>query len=146
MLALIALFLWGMAAFLSRGSVETSERLAPERLLVGSVQTVARIVEEDGPIIFAGLATTTGERTIVLDHDDADPTTGWRVFYAYPAGGDPACAVDQIEGTAQFIDCNGVELDVSELSPPASGVNPVVENQETLYIDLAAVVTPTTTG
>ncbi|MEM8619724.1 MAG: hypothetical protein AAGF73_08380 [Actinomycetota bacterium] len=145
-LVLIALFLWGMAAFLSRGDVETSDRLAPERLMVGSVQTVARIVEEDGPILFPGLDTTTGERTIVLDHESDDPTTGWVVYYAYPAGDAQSCAVDQIEGTRTFVDCNGVELDVTELSPPDSGVNPIVEDQETLYIDLAAVTTTTTTG
>ncbi len=140
-LALIALLLWVIAIFLSGDGVETTDRLAPPRLTVGSVETVSQIIDEDGPILFPGLDTTTGERTIVLDHEGPEATAGWRVYYAYPAGGDPSCAVEQVIGTATFVDCNGVELDVTELSPPASGVNPVVEDQTTLYIDLTSVTT-----
>ena len=100
-----------------------------------------QIVEDDGPILFPGLNTTSGERTLVLDHQGDDPTRGWQIFYAYPAGRDASCPVEQVVGTRDFIDCDGNTIDVSELSPPESGVNPVVENQRTLIIDLSGVTT-----
>jgi hypothetical protein len=137
-IAFMALVTWGIAAWISRDGVDTSERLAPSRFPVGSVESVARIVEEDGPILFPGLATTSGERTLVLDHEGDDPTRGWRVFYAYPVGR-PDCPVQQVVGTRDFIDCDGDTIDVADLSPPESGVNPVVENQELLLIDLTGV-------
>jgi hypothetical protein len=137
----LALVTWGIAAWISRGGAEVTERLAPSRFEVGSAQSAARIVEEDGPIIFPGLNTTTGERTLVLDHQGDDPTRGWRIFYAYPIDR-PDCPVEQVIGTREFIDCDGTTITVADLSPPASGVFPVVENQRVLYIDLAGVVTP----
>lgn len=138
-LGLIGLMLWGFAAYISRDGTETSERLAPSSLRVGSVQNASDVVAEDGPIIFPGLGTTTGERTIVLDHVGDDPATGWIVYFAYPADGDPDCGVEQIIGTRNFIDCDGNTLDVSELSPPPPGVNPVVEDDRLLSIDLSGV-------
>ena len=136
----LALVMWGIAAWISRGGAEVSERLAPPRLEVATVQSAARIVEEDGPIILPGLNTTTGERTLVLDHEGADPTRGWRIFYAHPIDR-PDCPVEQVIGTREFIDCDGATITVSDLSPPDSGVVPVVENQRILYIDLAGVTT-----
>lgn len=138
----IGLFTWGVAAYISRGGAETTERLAPTTFTVGSVQNAARIVDEDGPILFPGLNTTSGERTIVLDHQGDDPTRNWRIYYAHPVGR-PGCVIEQVIGTRSFVDCDGVTIDVSELSPPDVGVNPVVENQRTLIIDLRGV---TTTG
>jgi hypothetical protein len=134
----LALVLWGIAAWISRGGAEVSERLAPPRLEVATVQSAARIVEEEGPIILPGLNTTTGERTLVLDHDGADPTRGWRIYYAYPIGR-PDCPVQQVVATGELIDCEGVPISPTELSPPDAGVFPVVENQRVLYIDLAGV-------
>ena len=139
---LLALVTWGIAAWISRGGAEVTERLAPSRFEVGSAQSAALIVEEDGPIIFPGLNTTTGERTFVLDHEGDDPTRGWRVFYAHPVDR-PDCPVEQVVGTRDFIDCDGATITVDDLSPPASGVFPVVENQRVLYIDLAGVTTAT---
>lgn len=138
-IALLGLLLWAIAAYISRGGTEASESLAPSQLRVGSVQSVADIIDEDGPVIFPGLGTTTGARTIVLDHTGDDPTIGWVVYFAYPAGGDPSCGVEQIIGTRSFVDCTGATLDVSELSPPPAGVNPVVENGRQLSIDLSGV-------
>jgi len=143
----LALVTWGIAAYISGGGAEVTERLAPSRLEVGSVQSAARIVEEDGPIILPGLNTTTGERTLVLDHEGDDPTRGWRIFYAYPVDR-PDCPVEQVIGTREFVDCDGTTITVADLSPPESGVFPVVENQRILYIDLVGVTTaaPGTTG
>ena len=137
-LVFMTLVTWGIAAWISRDGVETSEDLAPPTFTVGSVESAAAIIETDGPILFPGLNTTSGERTLVLDHEGDDPTRGWRIFYAYPAGR-PDCPVEQVIGTSEFVDCDGTTLDVSELSPPESGVNPVVEDQRTLIIDLSGV-------
>lgn len=137
-LGAIGLMLWGFAAYISRDGTGTSERLAPSRLRVASAQSAADIVQESGPIIFPGLGTTTGARTIVLDHTGDDPETNWVVYYAHPADRDPSCIVEQVEGTREFVDCDGNRLDVSELAPPPPGVNPIVEDS-LLSIDLSGV-------
>jgi len=137
-LAMIGGLLWLFAAFISRDGTDTSERLAPSRLRVASVQSASDLIVEEGPIIFPGLGTTTGERTLVLDHTGDNPETNWVVYYAYPAGRDPSCVVEQIIGTREFIDCDGNTLDVTELAPPPPGVNPIVENS-LLSIDLSGV-------
>jgi hypothetical protein len=139
LLAAMALLLWGIAAYLSRDGSQASDRLAPNRFEVSSVQTAANTIAEDGPILFPGLDTTTGERTIVLDHEGTDPTVGWTVYYAYPAGADASCVVEQVIGTREFVDCEGSTIDVTDLAPPPPGVNPVVEGRRTLYIDLRGV-------
>jgi hypothetical protein len=143
-IGLIALMLWGFASFISGGDAGTSDRLAPSTLRIGSVTNVADEIVEKGPILFPGLGTTEGERTIVLDHTGDDPAAGWVVYYAYPADEDPSCAVEQVrnadgDGTREFVDCNGRTIDVSELSPPSAGVNPVIENRRLLSIDLSGV-------
>lgn len=135
----IGLFTWGVAAYVSRGGAESTERLAPTTLQVGSAESAAQIVAEDGPVLFPGLNTTTGERTIVLDHEGDDPTRGWQIYYAYPADADPGCSIEQVVGTRSFVDCEGNTIDVSDLAPPPHGVNPVVENQRTLIINLSGV-------
>jgi hypothetical protein len=134
-LGLIFLATWGIAAFISRGGAESTERLAPSTFSAGSVEARAESIEEDGPLLFPGLNTTSGERTLVVDHNGDDPTRGWIVYWAYPADRDASCAVEQVRGTATFTDCEGRQLDVSELAPPV-GVYPIVENQRTLTIDL----------
>jgi hypothetical protein len=136
----LGLVTWGIAAWISRDGAEPTERLAPTTIPLGSVQNAADEVAENGPIIFPGLNTTTGERTLVLDHQGDDPTRGWQVYYAYPVDR-PDCPVEQVVGTREFVDCDGNTLDVTELSPPESGVNPVVEDQRTLSLDLTGITT-----
>jgi hypothetical protein len=137
--AVLGLLLWGVAAYLSRDGSRASERLIPTRFEVSSVDAAADAVARSGPILFPGLATTTGERTLVLDHEGTDPTTGWTVYFAYPAGADPSCTVEQVRGTRRFVDCTGATIDVTDLAPPPRGVNPVVEARTTLYIDLSGI-------
>jgi hypothetical protein len=139
LLAAIMGITWLIAAYISSGGAESTERLAPSTFRVGNVETIADVVAEDGPIIFPGLNTTTGDRTLVLDHQSESPADGWRVYWAYPADRDASCAVSQVRGTSRFTDCDGRQLDVTELAPP-EGVRPVVENRRTLSIDLRAVV------
>ncbi len=127
----------GIAAWNSRGGGEPTTRLAPRELPVGNVESVAETIAETGPILFPGLNTTTGRRTLVLDHDGEDPTRGWRVFLAHPAAADASCAVTQIRGTDRFTDCHGDELTVSELARPTDAC-PVVEQRQRISIGLVA--------
>lgn len=136
LLAVVTAFTWGVAAFISRGGAEGSERLAPSEFTVGPVETLATAVAEDGPLLFPELGTAIGTRSIVVNHTGDDPADGWRVYWAYPADRDATCVVEQVAGTASFVDCDGRTIDVSELSPPDAGVVPRVENRSTLVIDL----------
>ncbi|MFK8023494.1 MAG: hypothetical protein AB8G26_05970 [Ilumatobacter sp.] len=133
----LGLVTWGIAAFISSGSSEPTENLAPPRLELGAVANRANDVAEDGPLLFAELSTITGQRSLVLDHEGDDPASGWRLYYAFPPGR-PDCPVSQVRGTATFVDCDGEELDVTELSPPTDPVRPVVEDERRLYLDLRA--------
>ena len=96
-LALIFVATWLIAVLVSGG--DTSERLAPSEFRVGAVEQVAEEVNESGPIVFPDLNTTSGTRTLVLDHEGTDPTRGWVVYWGFRAGGDPLCDVTQVEGT-----------------------------------------------
>jgi hypothetical protein len=144
---LLGLITWGIAAYLSSGNARTTENFAPSRLELGSVTARANDVAESGPLLFSELATITGRRSLVLDHEGEEAAEGWRLYYAYPPGR-PDCPVAQVRGTSTFIDCDGKELDVTELSPPADAVRPVVEDRRTIYLDLSAFSTgsPTTTA
>jgi hypothetical protein len=142
-IGLILLATWGIAALMTGGNTDLTERLAPSTFRVGDVEDVADEIDEDGPLLLAGLDTS-GERTLVLDHVGDDPTRGWRTYWAYPADRNASCAVSQGEGTGTFTDCEGRHLDVSDLAPPP-GVRPVVQDQRVLYLDLRGATTPTTT-
>jgi len=135
-LGLLGLFLWGMAAWISRGNGVASERIAPSELTVGSVESMAERVEESGPLFFPELGTSIGTRSIVVDHTGDVAADGWRVYWAYPADREPTCVVEQVVGTRSFVDCDSRTVDVSELSPPDAGVFPRVDGRETLVIDL----------
>jgi hypothetical protein len=135
-LALLGLSTWAMAAYISSGDTETSERLAPSTFTVGGVENLAEIVADDGPLLFPELGTAIGTRSIVVDHTGDVPADGWRVYWAYPADREPTCVVEQVPGTSEFVDCDGRTLDVSQLSPPDEGVFPRVDDRTTLVIDL----------
>jgi hypothetical protein len=130
----LGLILFGVAHLIARDPEQVTN-LGARRFQVGNVEHISDVVAEDGPILFPGLNTITAERTIVLTHDGDNPQEGWRVFYAYPADRDQSCAVTQVKHTSDFTDCEGRTLDVTQLAPPP-GVFPVVEDRETLYIDL----------
>jgi hypothetical protein len=132
-LAVIGLIFLG--TWLVALSVNRPTALAPSTFSIGSVQNRARSIAEDGPILLPGLATTTGRHTVVLDHTGDDPTSGWRLFWAYPDDRDETCLVVQVRGTSAFDDCDGRRIDVADLAP-AAGALPIVENSETLTIDL----------
>jgi len=134
-LVLIFAATWGIAAWIARGGAESTPRLAPTTFRVGDVVSVADRVAATGPLLFPGLNTTSGERTVVLDHTGDDAGRGWRVYWAYPADSDASCAVEQVRETSRFVDCDDRQIDVSELAPPV-GVCPLVEERESISINL----------
>ena len=136
LLALLAGFTWGIAAWISDGGGATSDRLAPSVWTVGQVESLAETIAEDGPLYFPELGTSVGTRSIVVDHTGDVDADGWRIYWAYPADRDATCAVTQVVGTRQFTDCDGRTLDVEQLSPPDAGVFPRVEDRRTLVLDL----------
>lgn len=138
-LGLLAAFTWGMAAYISSGDVDTSDRLAPDTFPVGQVDYLADIVASDGPLLFAELGTPVGTRSIVVDHTGTDPANGWRVYWAYPADRGPDCPVSQVVGSRDFIDCEDRTVPVENLQPPLEGVRPVVIDSTVLEIDLRGV-------
>lgn len=141
-IALIGLVTWAMAAYISSGDGETSERLAPSEFTIGPVDALADEVAEDGPLLFPELGTAIGTRSIVVDHTGDVAADGWRVYWAYPADREPTCVVEQVVGTRDFVDCDGRTIDVTGLSPPDAGVFPRVDNRTTLVIDLRAAPSP----
>ncbi|NDH45407.1 MAG: hypothetical protein EBY04_03410 [Actinobacteria bacterium] len=134
--AVLGLVLFGIAALMS-GEQSQTTTFTPDRLQVGNVERWADTVNTNGPVLFPGLGTTSGERTIVLDHNGSDPQRGWIVYYAYPADRDPSCIVTHVKGTRDFIDCDQRTLAVELLHRPVDA-RPVVENRASLLIDLRA--------
>lgn len=144
----LGLVMWGIAALMSGEETQTTT-FTPDRLPVGNVVRWAESIDADGPVIFPGLGTTTGERTIVLDHEGTNPERGWVIYYAHPADRDSSCAVEQVIGTDQFTDCEGRTISVTDLAPPANGEFPIIEDRTMLYIDLGERLdepTPTLAG
>lgn len=133
--AVLALVLWGIAAVMSGEQAQTTT-LTPDRLKVGDVRNWAMSIDSEGPVLFPGLGTTSGERTIVLDHEGGNPERGWIIRYAYPADRDVSCAIEQVPGTDTFEDCEGRTLRTADLAPPTAGEFPVIEDRTILYIDL----------
>lgn len=131
----LGLLMWGIASLMAGEQAQTTT-FTPDRLQVGSITRWADSIDADGPVLFPGLGTTSGERTLVLDHNGTNVEKGWVVYYAYPADRGPECAVEQVEGTDDFVDCEGRTLDVTELSPPTNGEYPIVEDRKTIFIDL----------
>lgn len=131
----LGLVLWGMAALMSGEQTQTTT-FTPSRLPVGNVVRWAESIDVDGPVIFPGLGTNTGERTLVLHHVGTNPERGWVLYYAHPADRAASCAVEQVVGTDQFVDCDGRTISVADLAPPANGEFPIIEDRTMLYIDL----------
>ena len=136
LIAAIAAFTWGMAAYISRGGADSSERLAPSTFVIGNAESLAKTVATEGPLLFPELGTAIGTRSIVVDHSGDDPHDNWRVYWAYPADRSATCVVEQVPSSSSFVDCDGRQIDVEQLAPPDAGVFPRIEDRTTLVIDL----------
>lgn len=147
--AILGLFLWGVAAYISGNDAQTTT-FAPSTADIGNTKTYANIIAEDGPIILPDLLQASGRRTIVLDHTGDDPEANWKIYMAYPADREVECKVTQIELTRTFTDCDGRTIDVEDLALPPAGVRPIVYPDGGLTLDLlpnsAEPVTTTTTS
>jgi hypothetical protein len=117
---------------------QAGEQRSPQfgTFVVGNVEDIAESIAESGPVLYPDLRDATGERSIIIEHFGDDPAKGWQVYYAYPTDRTAECLVTQIAKTHQFTDCDGRVLDVTELAAPED-VRPIVENRETLLIDLS---------
>jgi hypothetical protein len=133
--AVLGLIMWGIAALMAGEQAQTTT-FTPDRLPVGNVDQWAKSIDANGPVLFPGLGTTSGERTIVLDHNGTDSERGWVVYYAFPADRDVTCAIEQIVGTDTFTDCDGRTISIKDLAPPTNGEYPIIEDRVALYIDL----------
>lgn len=140
---LFFLGLW-LAAIVINNRAEPTDAITSKVFEVGKVDSMAKSVAKDGPILFPDLQSPDGIRSVVLDHTGNDPAKGWQAYYGYPADRDASCLVTHIQGSRQFTDCDGRTIDVSALSAPQS-VRPIVENRKTLYIDLRGASTNSTT-
>ncbi len=139
--AVLGLILWGVAAWMS----DNPERvlLGDTAFTVGRVDRVADSVAESGPLTYSDLRTTSGQRSIVIDHDGTSDVSGWVVYLPFPAdraGTD--CLATQTPKTSTFVDCEGRELDVTALQP-ATGAMVVIEDSTTLVIEFADATTTT---
>jgi hypothetical protein len=132
---LLGFVMWGIAAVMS-GEQSQSTTFTPDRLQIGNVQRWSESIQENGPVLFPGLGTTSGERTLVLNHTGTNPERGWAIYYAHPNDRPPSCVIEQIITTDTFTDCDGRTISVVDLAPPANGEFPIIEDRTMLYIDL----------
>ena len=133
--AVLGFIMWVIAALMAGEQAQTTT-FTPDRLPIGNVDQWAESINTDGPVLFPGLGTSSGERTIVLDHNGTDSERGWVVYYAFPADRDASCAIEQVVGTDTFTDCEGRTISIEDLAPPSNGEYPVIEDRVKLYIDL----------
>jgi len=82
--ALLFLATWGVASTVSKRPQNVTN-LGSRIFEVGRVSTMATAVADGGPLLFPDLKSSSGTRSIVLDHAGTDPAKGWQVYYAYPA-------------------------------------------------------------
>jgi hypothetical protein len=132
--AVVGLFLWGIAALLSGN--ETQTLIGSRTFTPGPARVWAASIDRDGPILFADLSGTTGDQSVVLDHQGDDPERGWRLYLAHPADRPLTCKIAQEPRTANFTDCEGRALQVDQLALPPQGVGPAVSNDGVLSLDL----------
>ena len=141
---IIGLLLWGAAALLSNGSAKSTNLLSNKTFQPGPARHYAEIVAADGPIIFPDLLSSSGDRTIVLDHAGVDPNTGWVIRLGHPLDRPLSCKVTQVRHTRDFVDCDGRTVPVEQLAPPALGIAPDVSRDGILTLNLIAA--PATTA
>ena len=134
--AVVALVLWGVASLVSHNGSSATSNLATNVFQPGPADRYAAIVEEDGPVLFPDLLGTDGDKSIVLDHEGADPNNGWRIYLGHPADRPISCKVTQVQHTDQFTDCEGRTVAIEELALPPQGVKPFVTADGFLRLDL----------
>jgi hypothetical protein len=135
--------LWVAARYINDQADPTSQ-IGNKVFEVGKVESIAKSIAKDGPLLLPDLKSPDGVRSIVLDHTGSDPAVGWQAYYGYPADRDATCLVTHVQGSRTFTDCENRVLQADQLSAPAE-VRPIVENRKTLYLDLRGLTTSQTT-
>ena len=137
--------LWGVAALVAHNGADTTERLTPAFQEMGRLDSIALAIAQGGPIILPDLVGN--DRHVVLDHTGDDDLRSWSLHLAHPADRDSSCAIQQIERTRQFTDCDGRTLEVADLAEPPQGVSPIINRKAgTLTLSLRETpATPSTT-
>ena len=134
--AVLGLVLWGTAAWLSGGNGERV-RLGDTEFTVGRVDRIADSIAANGPQLYADLKTTSGARSVVVDHAGGTDTRGWSVYLPFPADRPgTSCLATQTPGTATFVDCEGRRLSVDDLQP-AADVTVEIIDATTLVLQFA---------
>jgi len=119
------------------GSDRTTTQSSRSKFEVGSAQSLAKSVNEDGPLFFND--TATGSRPLVVQHLGDDPNTGWLAFDAATG----SCVLTWDAGAHEFTDCNGKRY-------PADGRDlhhyPVAVTNGNVVVDLSVNATTTTSS
>lgn len=139
----LGLVLWGVAVLISNNPEST--RLGDPRFTVGRIDRVAASIAEDGPQLYPDLKSADGGRSVVVHHTGANDVDGWLVYRPFPADRDEGCFAEQTVGTAQFTDCEGRVLDVTQLAA-ADDVTVLIEDQERLVLVFEGAVATTTSA
>ena len=134
--AVLGLFLWGIAVFISHNNTTTANSFAPTVFEAGNTASLAGVVADGGSLMLPDLLNSSGRLTIVLDHTGEIEKANWTISMAYPADRDVNCKVTQIKKTHRFTDCEGRTLGVPELAVPPSGVKLIVWPDGRLTISL----------
>jgi hypothetical protein len=97
-LGLIALALWGVSAYVSRGSNGVEVRLGSRYFDAGPAKRIAAQIDRGGPILYPGLVGDAGKRPIGIGHVGTDELQGWRVYSLVPPGAPAGCllAIDRV--------------------------------------------------
>ena len=101
-LGLIALALWGVAAYVSRHSerVKVNTDLAGRYFKPGGVDRLSKQIAKGGPLLFPSLIGDSGRKPIGIGHVGDDPLKGWKVYSLVPPGSPADCllALDRASG------------------------------------------------
>lgn len=126
-----------------------SVKLGDNEFTIGRVDIAAARIQKYGPLLYADLKGTRGERAIVVDHDASFPDTeGWAVYFAYRADSGPSCLISINQQTEALQDCFGGPVTVADLQRAEPTAEVVVEmgNKPTVKVRFAAAQVAATTS
>ena len=113
----------------------------PSRFEVGNI-AAARVVAEDGPIVLPGLHTTSGDRTLVVDHGATTRPRAGACTGATPPIAMPSCPSSRSSARA-FTDCDGTHDRRHRPGPPDPTASiPSSRTGRDPHLDLRGVTEP----
>lgn len=140
-LVVIGFALWGAASYVSSNEkVQVSSQLSERYFRPGGVERLAKLIAEDGPLLFPSLVGDAGRKPIGVGHVGDDPLKGWRVFSLVPPGAPADCVLALDQETGRL----GAPCAGQEYPPDGTGlfVLPVtavtIDPDKQLVVDLRA--------